>query len=79
MWNISAKFLINLQMTTKTQKAPLNKGDIVGIAEIKNSANQVIKKVDIIVQEAIKKANVFDYFKKKFKIINNWYIVSNDV
>ena len=50
-------------------KAPLNKGDIVGIAEIKNSANQVIKKVDIIVQEDIKKANVFDYFKKNLKLI----------
>ena len=52
-------------------KAPLKKGDVVGKAQIKNSSNEVIKKVDIIVLENVQKANIFDYFKKNLKLITS--------
>ena len=52
-------------------KAPLKKGDVVGKAQIKNSSNEVIKEVDIIVLENVQKANIFDYFKKNLKLITS--------
>ncbi|MBQ9833738.1 MAG: D-alanyl-D-alanine carboxypeptidase [Bacilli bacterium] len=52
-------------------KAPLKKGDVVGKAQIKNSFNEVIKEVDIIILENVQKANIFDYFKKNLKLITS--------
>lgn len=50
-------------------KAPLKKNAVIGKVQIKNSNKEIIKEVDVIVSENIKKANVFDYLKKNLRLI----------
>ena len=49
-------------------KAPVKKGDIVGYLEVLEN-NVIIKNVDITVSENIKKANIWDLYKRNFKKI----------
>ena len=49
--------------------APVKKGDKVGIAEILDNDGNLITKVGITVNKDIKKANLWDYFKRNLNIL----------
>ncbi len=49
--------------------APVEKGSIVGTADILDNEGTIIDTVDIVVNEDIKKANLFDYFLKNLKTV----------
>lgn len=50
-------------------KAPVKHGDIVGSAEITDQDGNIIDEVDVTVEEAVKKANLFDYLLKNIKMV----------
>ena len=56
------------KIKTYNVKAPIKKNTIVGKADIIED-NKVIKTVDIVVKEDVKKANMFNYLKKNIKYI----------
>ena len=60
------KYTYNIKTYNVT--APIKKNTIVGKADITED-NKVIKSVDVIVKEDVKKANVFHYLKKNIKYI----------
>ena len=49
--------------------APIKKGDKVGTAEIIDNEGNILKEVPITVNKDIKKANLFDYFKRNFNTL----------
>lgn len=49
--------------------APLKKGDKVGIAEVIDNEGNVVTNIGITVVKDIKKANLWDYFKRNFKVL----------
>ncbi len=49
--------------------APVKKGDKVGIAEILDNEGNLITKVGITVNKDIKKANLWDYFKRNLNML----------
>lgn len=51
-----------------TIKAPVKKGDVVGSAEIIDNEGNIIDEVDVTVNKDIKKANLFDYILRNFKM-----------
>lgn len=51
-------------------KAPINKGDVVGIVEVKDG-DKVINTIDVTVNNDIKKANVFELYLRNLKNIFN--------
>lgn len=56
-------------LKVNTIKAPVEKGKIVGTAEIIDSNNNIIDEVDVTVSETIYKANMFDYLLKNLKLV----------
>lgn len=61
------------KINLKEIEAPVNVGDIVGKLDLYKDGKK-INSFDITVKESIKKANMWDYYKKNFK-----YIVSGNV
>ena len=65
--NILEKNKYNYKITKNKVSAPLKVGDTVGTLTI--YANDIkIKDIELTVDKDIKRANYFDYFKKKHKI-----------
>ncbi|MBQ8902422.1 MAG: D-alanyl-D-alanine carboxypeptidase [Bacilli bacterium] len=60
----------NYTINVKVDKieAPINKGDKVGVAEIIDNEGNIITKVGLTVEENVKKANLWDYFKRNLNI-----------
>lgn len=50
-------------------KAPVNKDEIVGMAEVIDSNGNIVREVELVVREDVVKANFWDYLKKNVKII----------
>lgn len=61
------------KIKVNTVEAPVNVGDKVGVLELYKDGKK-IKTFDIMVKESIKRANVWDLYKKNFK-----YIVTGNV
>ena len=63
--------LNNYSFNIKAQnlKAPLKSGSVVGTAEIMDNDGNIIKEIDIIIKEDLKKATFWDYLKQNFKLI----------
>ncbi|MBQ3020612.1 MAG: D-alanyl-D-alanine carboxypeptidase [Bacilli bacterium] len=61
------------KLKIKDVEAPINVGDIVGKLELYKDGKK-IKSYDITVKESIKKANLWDLYKKNFK-----YLVSGNI
>jgi len=51
-------------------KAPLKIGDKVGTVEIIDNEGHIIDEVEITVDENVKKASLFDYLVRNFKIVS---------
>lgn len=49
--------------------APINKNTVIGIADMIDNEGNVVKEIELIVKEDIKKASFWDYFKRNLKII----------
>lgn len=60
----------NYTINVKVDKieAPIKKGDKVGVAEIIDNEGNIITKVGLTVEENVKKANLWDYFKRNLNI-----------
>lgn len=50
-------------------KAPVKKGDTVGMAEMIDNDGNVVDEVEVTVDKDIGKANIFDYIKKNITIV----------
>lgn len=50
-------------------KAPVKKGDTVGMAEMIDNEGNVVDEVEVTVDKDIGKANIFDYIKKNITIV----------
>ena len=50
-------------------KAPVKKGDIVGLAQIIDDDGNIIDEVDVTVEKDVKKANVLDYIIRNLKVL----------
>ncbi len=59
-------YTINVQIDKI--EAPVKRGDKVGIAEIIDNEGNIITSVGITVKENVKKANMWDYFKRNLNI-----------
>lgn len=59
----------SFNIKTAKIKAPLKNGSIVGKADIIDNNGNIIKEVDIVIREDIKKASFWDYFKRNIKQI----------
>lgn len=70
------EYTINLKV--KKVKAPVKKGEKVGVAEVIDNEGKKIKEVGITVEESIKKANLWDYFKRNLKILLSGKELIND-
>ncbi len=66
--NINEEKKYTYNILTKPVKAPIKKGDIVGTLEIIESG-KVISKFDITVKEDVKKANIWDLYKRNLNTI----------
>ena len=49
----------------------MQKGDVIGQAEIIDNEGNIIDEVDLTVKEDIAKANIFDYWLKNIKILGS--------
>ena len=60
----------NYTINVKIDKieAPIKKGDKVGVAEIIDNEGNIITKIGLTVAENVKKANLWDYFKRNLNI-----------
>lgn len=70
---IESEAKYNHKIKVNTVEAPVNVGDKVGVLELYKDGKK-IKTFDITVKESIKRANVWDLYKKNFK-----YIVTGNV
>ncbi len=52
--------------------APIKKGTIIGDVTILDNDNNIINKVDITVNKDIKKANIWDLFKRRLAILTSY-------
>ena len=50
-------------------KAPVKKGDIVGLAQIIDDDGNIIDEVDVTVEKDVKKANILDYIIRNLKVL----------
>ena len=71
--SIDDDFKYDYKLNVSDIEAPVNVGDVVGKLDLYRDGKK-IKSYDITVKESIKKANLWDYYKKNFK-----YIVSGNV
>lgn len=55
----------------KELEAPIEKGQIVGLAKVIDNESNIIEEIDIIVKEEVKKASFKDYLIYNFQIILN--------
>ncbi len=61
------EYTINVKLDKLT--APLKKGDKVGIAEVIDNEGNIVSNVPITILSDVKKANLWDYFKRNFSIL----------
>ncbi len=54
--------------------APINKGDIVGKLEVVDNNGKIVKTVDLVINESVKKHNFFSLYFSFFKKIINGYL-----
>lgn len=54
--------------------APVNKGDVVGKLEVIDNSGKIIKTVDLVINESVKKHNFFSLYFSFFKKIINGYL-----
>ena len=54
-------------------KAPVSSEDIVGSLEVIDQNGNVIKEVDVIVKEEVKKANILQLFTRAFNTITSGF------
>lgn len=60
------KYTINIKLDKIS--APIKVGDKVGVAEILDNEGKIITKVGITVTKDVKKANLWDYFKRNLNV-----------
>ena len=51
--------------------APINKGEVVGTAQIIDNNGNIIDEIEVIVKEDVKKASFLDYIKQSFRFITS--------
>ena len=66
--SIDDDFKYDYKLNVKDIEAPVNVGDIVGKLDLYRDGKK-IKSYDITVKESVKKANLWDYYKKNFKYL----------
>ena len=71
--SINDEFKYDYKININEIEAPVNVGDVVGKLDLYRDG-KMIKSYDITVKESIKKANLWDYYKKNFK-----YLVSGNI
>lgn len=52
-------------------KAPIPSGEVVGSLEVVDGDGNIVKEVDVVVKEEIKKASIFDSFVRVFKTVTS--------
>lgn len=50
-------------------KAPVKKGDVVGLAQIIDDAGNIVDEVDVTVEKDVKKANILDYILRNLIVL----------
>ena len=50
-------------------KAPINIGDKIGTLEVFDNDNKLVKKVDLVSKEMVKKHNFISLFKEFYKLV----------
>lgn len=68
--NRSYSYKINLEEI----KAPISNGEVVGNLEIINNDGNVVKKIDLVSTQEVKKDNFFSLYKEFFKKILNGFM-----
>ncbi len=63
------EFTYNL--VTDDLKAPILSGEVVGSLEVVDKNGNIVKEVDVVVKEEIKKASIFDLFVRVFNTITS--------
>jgi len=53
--------------------APVNKGDVVGKLEVIDNNGKLVKEVDLVINETIKRHNLFSLYWNNFKNIINGF------
>lgn len=62
----------NFKIDIEKIVAPVKKGNVIGKVQILNEDNKIINEVDITVKEDIKKANIWDLFKRNLRYNLVW-------
>ena len=63
------EFTYNL--VTDDLKAPILSGEVVGSLEVVDKNGNIVKEVDVVVKEEIKKASILDLFVRVFNTITS--------
>lgn len=64
------KYTFNIKVNKKI-KAPVKNGDVIGIVEIIDNEGNIVLEKDITIKENIKKANLWDLFKRNINEITS--------
>ena len=71
------EYTFNIKLN-KIIKAPIKKGDIIGKVQIIDSESNIILESDITIKENIKKANLWDMFKRNLnELTSGKRLISN--
>ena len=62
----------NFKIDIEKIVAPVKKGNVIGKVQILNEDNKIINEVDITVKEDVKKANIWDLFKRNLRYNLVW-------
>ena len=62
------------KLNKKSITAPINSGDVVGSLEVADNNGKVVKIVDLVVKESVKKHNFITMFWRNFQNIINGYL-----
>lgn len=66
-----AKEEYTYNIIASTLNAPVSKGEVVGTLEVLDTKGNIVKEVNLIIQEDIMKANFFTLFKRVFTTITS--------
>jgi len=70
-------YTFNLKLNKKI-KAPIKNGDIIGLVEIIDNEERIVMERNVTIKEDIKKANLWDLFKKNLnEITSGKLLISN--
>lgn len=69
-------YYLNIDLMQIT--APVKTGEVIGMAQILNNEGNIVKEVELTINEDIEKANFFDFIKRNMKISFGGKIVINN-